>query len=65
MIQELESGMSKKAGGGNATVTRGLCVGYVYKMIEGIKAYKSEVKASKSDKQLQSYGHSKFCKFPY
>ncbi len=47
--------MSKRAGGGdNETVTRGLCVGYRYKMIEGLKTYKPEVKASKSDKWLQS-----------
>ena len=52
--------MSKRAGGGNATVTRGLCVGYLHEMIEGIKSYKPEVKASKSDKRLRSYGHSKF-----
>ncbi len=58
--------MSKRAGGGgNATVTRGLCVGYLHKIIEGIKTYKPEVKASKSDKRLQSYGHSKFCMFSY
>ncbi len=45
--------MSKRAsGGGNATVTRGLCVGYLLEMIEGIKSYKPEVKASKSDKWL-------------
>ncbi len=52
--------MSKRAGGGNATVTRGLCVGYMYIKIEDIKSYKPEVKASKSDKRLRSYGHSKF-----
>ena len=47
------SGMSKRAGGGgNATVTRGLCVGYFREMIEGIKSYKPIVKASKSDKWL-------------
>ncbi len=34
-------------------------------MIEGIKSYKPEVKASKSHKQLRSYGHSKFCMFSY
>ncbi len=45
--------MSKKAvGGGNAAVTRGLCVGDLHEMIEGIKSYKPEVKASKSDKWL-------------
>ena len=45
--------MSKRSGVGNATVTRGLCVGYRYKMIEGIKTYKPEAKASKSDKWLR------------
>ncbi len=56
--------MSKRASdGSNATVTIDLCVGYLYKMIEGIKSYKPEVKASKSDKRWQSYGHSKFCMF--
>ncbi len=60
------AGMSKRAGGGgNATVTRGLCVGYLHEMIEEIKRYKPEVKASKSDKRLQSYGHSKFCMFSH
>ncbi len=59
------SGMSKRAGGGNATVTRGPCVGYLHETIEEIKSYKPEVKASKSDKWLQSYGHSKFCMFSY
>ncbi len=34
-------------------------------MIEGLRSYKPEVKASKSDKQLRSYGHSKFCMFSY
>ncbi len=34
-------------------------------LIEGIKGYKPEVKASKSDKRLQSYGHLKFCRFSY
>ncbi len=29
------TGMSKGAGDSNATVTRGLCVGYLYIMIEG------------------------------
>ena len=43
----------------------GLCDGYLYKMIEGIKTYKPEVKASKLDKRLQSYGHSKFCMSSY
>ncbi len=58
------AGMSKRAGGGdNATVTMGLCVGYLHKMIEEIKTYKPE--ASKSDKRLRSYGHSKFCMFSY
>ena len=57
--------MSKRAGGGNTTVTRGLCVGYLHEMIEGIKSYKPEVKASKLDKRLRSYGHSKFCMFSY
>ncbi len=55
--------MSKRAGGGNVTVTRALCVGYLYKMREGIKTYEPEVEASKSDKQLQSNGHSKFACF--
>ena len=30
-------------------------------MIEGIKTNQPKVKASKSDKLLQSYGHLKFC----
>ena len=30
-------------------------------MIVGIKTDQSEAKASKLDKQLQSYGHLKFC----
>ncbi len=30
-------------------------------MIEDIKTNQPEVKASKSDKQLQSYGHLKIC----
>ena len=34
-------------------------------MIEGLKTYKPELKPSKSDKRLQSYGHSKFCMFSY
>ena len=56
--------MSKRANtGGNAMVARGLCVGYLYKMIEGFKTYKLEVKASISDEWLRSYGHSKFCMF--
>ncbi len=39
--------MSKRAGGGSATVTRGICVGYWYKMIfKGIKTYKLEVKVN-------------------
>ncbi len=47
-VSTYSSGMSKRAGGGgNATVTRGLCVGYCYKIIEGIKTCKPEVKASK------------------
>ncbi len=59
-------GMSKRAtSSGNATITRGLCVSNWYTMIEGIKSYKSEVKASKSDKQLRSYGHLQFCVFSY
>ncbi len=33
--------------------------------IEGIKSYKPEVKSSKSDKRLRSYGHLKFCMFSY
>ena len=32
---------------------------YMHKMIEGIKTYKPEVKASKSDRWLRNYGHSK------
>ncbi len=51
--------MFRAGGDGNATVTRGLCVGSLYGLIEGIKSYKPEVKACKSDKRLQSYGHSK------
>ncbi len=60
------AGMSKRASGsGNVTVTRGLRIGYLHKMIGGeIKTYKPEVKASKSDKRLRSYGHSKFYIFP-
>ncbi len=54
------SGMSKQAGGDNGRVAPGLCVGYWYKMIEEIKTWKPEVKASKSDERLRSYGHSKF-----
>ncbi len=50
---------------GTATVTMALCVGYLHEMIEGINSYKPEVKASKSDKRLRSYGHSKFCTFSY
>ena len=47
------SGMSKRGGGGGiATVTRGLCDAYSSIMIEGLKTYKPEVKASKSDKRL-------------
>ncbi len=45
--------MSKRAGGGNVTVTRGLCGSYLHKMIEEIKTSNSEVKASKSDKRLR------------
>ncbi len=52
--------MSKRAGGGNATVTRSL-----YKMIEGIKSYRTEIKTSRLDKRLRSYGHLKFCMFSY
>ncbi len=53
--------MSKRDGGGIATVTRGLCDAYQDTMIEGIKTNQLEVKASKSDKRLRSYGHLKFC----
>ncbi len=35
--------------------------GYLLKMIEDIKGCQSEVKARKSDKRLQSYGHLKIC----
>ncbi len=28
------AGRSKRVSGGNATITRGLCVGYLYKIIE-------------------------------
>ncbi len=52
-------GMSKRGGGGIAT--RGLCDAYWSIMIEDLKTNKSEVKASKSDKWLRSYGHLKFC----
>ena len=53
--------MSKRGGGGGiATVTRGLCDAYCSKMIKGIKTNQPEVKASKSDKRLRSYGHFKF-----
>ncbi len=38
----------RAAGGGSATVTRGLCISYLQEMIEGIKSYKPEFKASKS-----------------
>ena len=66
MIRPLESyGMSKRAvGGSNATVTMGRCVGYL-QIIEEIKSYKPEVKASISDRRLRSYGHLKFCLFSY
>ena len=37
----------------------------LHEMIEGIKSYKPEVKASKSDKRLRSYDHSKFYMFSY
>ncbi len=37
------------------------CQSCLWEMIEGIKSNQSEVKTSKSDKQLQSYGHLKFC----
>ncbi len=58
----LHAGTSKRAGGGgNATVTRGLCAGYWYKLIEGIKSNQPEVKASKSDIRFQTYDHLKFC----
>ncbi len=54
--------MSKRGGGGSiATGTRGLCDTYYSKMIEVLKTNKPEVKASKSDQRLQSYGHLKFC----
>ncbi len=50
--------MSKRGGGGGiATVTLGLCDAT---MIEGIKTIQPEVKASKSDKRLRSYGRLKF-----
>ncbi len=46
------SGMSKRAiGSASVTVTRSLCI-YWLKMIEGVKTYKPEFKASKSDKWL-------------
>ncbi len=37
------TGMSKRGGGGIATVTGGLCDAYHSKMIEGIKTNQSEV----------------------
>ncbi len=48
-----------------AAAMRRLLGVYAYEMIEGIKTYKPEVKASKSDKRLRSYGHSKFCTISY
>ena len=42
------SGMSKRAGGGNAMVTRGLCA-------KLSRTYQPVVEASKKDKWLQSY----------
>ena len=59
------SEMSKRAGGSNATVTRSLSICSLHKMIEGIESFKLEVKASKSDKRLRSYGHSKFSMFSF
>ena len=53
--------MSKTGGDGIAMLTRGLWDGYQSKLIEDIKTNQPEVKASKSDKRLQSYGHLKFC----
>ncbi len=45
-----------------AAALRGLLgAGYLVEMIEGIKSCQPEVKASKSDKRLQSYGHLKIC----
>ncbi len=35
--------------------------GYLYIVIEEIKSCQPEVKASKSDKRLRSYGHLKIC----
>ena len=55
------TGMSKRGGGGRIAVTRGLCDAYLSKLIEGIKTNQPEVKASKSDNWLRSYGHLKFC----
>ena len=46
---------------GIATITRGLYDTFWSIMKEGLKTYKPEVKASKLDKRLQSYGHLKFC----
>ncbi len=48
-----------------ATVFRrllgGLCDAYYSKMIKAIETNQPEVKASKSHKRLQGYGHLKFC----
>ena len=64
-IAQDSAGISKRAGGRNATVTRGLWVRYLHEMIEGIKSNKPEVKASKLDKRLRSYGLSKLCMLSY
>ena len=45
------------------TVTMGLCVGYLHTIIEGIKSYKPEVKASKSDKRLRVMAIQSFACF--
>ncbi len=39
------------------TVVMGLWSGYGYQVIEDIKSCHPEVKASESDKRLQSYSH--------
>ena len=41
------------------TVVKGLWSGHGSQVIEDIKSSQPEVKASKSDKVLQSYGHLK------
>ena len=61
IITNILAEMSKRSGGGIATVTMGLCKAYWSKLIEDINTNQSEVKASKSDQLLRSYNHLKFC----